>query len=275
VISRGEIPDDDIIYKNSKETTTPPKRDWELISSTGSPNSTPTVIEIELSLSETSADYYNVKGAGKAEVNGIYVPYGKHESGGVQYTNGEFIMYYRGCYSKWMIIAGNSNLYKNQIDSKTPPPNQWKVGCGEKELEPPPTVNPIQKPCLTYSDTDFYKSNSNLYPIDNSPPVIITLNNVSGKTFSGKNGDDFVVDNKIIVTNLPTGLKPVITRLDDNHLSVIFTGEILNGDEVTNLTFTFQDIAFSGGNASAVMNAMKEDIKIIPFNTQKRKNQKP
>lgn len=200
VISRGGIPADDIIYKNNKETASPPKRGWEPVPAAKAPNATPTVIEWAISLPETTAGFYRVKGAGKAEVNGIYVPCGKHEKGGDQYTNTRYIMYNKGCHSKWMIIDGNSNLYRNQTDSKTPPRDAWETGCGEKNIEPAPTVKRMHKPCLSFSETDFYTSNSRLYPIDNSPPAIITLYSVSGKTFTGKDGDDFIVDHKVKVT---------------------------------------------------------------------------
>lgn len=270
VISRGGIPADDIIYKNNKETASPPKRSWKSVSAAKVPDATPTVIESTLFLPETSAGFYKVKGAGKAEVNGIYVPWGTHEKGGDQYTNGRFIMYYKGCHSKWMIIDGDRNLYKNQTDSKTPPRDEWKPGCGEKNIHPPPTVSPIRKPCLAYSKTSFYISNSRFYPIDNSTPAIITLHSISGESFTGTSGDDFVVDRKVAVTHLPRGLTPVITRLDDTHLGVVFTGESLNTDDVIHLTFAFQDNAFRGGKASAVMNSMKKDIKITTFNSKKR-----
>lgn len=99
----------------------------------------------------TSGDCYRAEGAGKAEANGIYHPFGKHETGGVQYTNGHFILYYKGCNSKWMIIDGDRNLYKNRTDSETPPPDNWEAGCGEENLDPAPTIRRLQKPCFTYS----------------------------------------------------------------------------------------------------------------------------
>jgi hypothetical protein len=259
VISRG----DTVFYQNDKQTAAPPQRGWTAVSAPQAPDTKLTVLEASLLLPDASADYYLVKGAGKAAVNGIYTPCGKHETGGDQYGHDQYILYYKGCHSKWMIIDGNRNLYKNKTDSKTPPREGWETGCGEKNLDPTPTVKRVSKPCLVYSKTEFPRAKTSLYPIDNSTPAVITLPKVSGKTFSGINGDDFVLDNKVTITGLPAGLIPVITRLDENHLSVIFTGELVNCDDVIPLTFTFDDTAFSDGDASAVMNARKKDIQII------------
>ncbi len=78
-------------------------------------------------------------------------------------------------------------------------------------------------------------------------------------------GDDFVSDGKVIVTKLPSGLTAVITKTNDLELSVSLTGNASshdNADEVSNLTFTFQNSAFSNGDASVVTNATKSDLEI-------------
>ncbi len=266
VISR----EDTVFYQNDKQTAAPPRRGWTAVSAPQAPDTKLTVLEASLFLPDALGDYFQVKGAGKAAVNGIYTPCGKHETGGDQYGHDQYILYYKGCHSKWMIIDGDRNLYKNKTDSKTPPQDGWETGCGENNLDPTPTVKRVSKPCLVYSKTEFPRAKTSLYPVDNSAPAVITLPHVSGKTFTGTNGDDFVVDNKVTVAGLPAGLMPVMTRLDENHLSLIFTGELIDNDDVVPLTFTFQNTAFSDGEASAVMNARKKDIQIIKTNFFKK-----
>ena len=78
---------------------------------------------------------------------------------------------------------------------------------------------------LTYSGASFSEISGGA--IDNRHPVTITL---AGDTFSGANGSDFVAANKI--------------------------------SNVNNVTFTFQNGAFSAGNAIYVGNYAKNDISI-------------
>lgn len=85
------------------------------------------------------AQSYEVKGAGTDDVNGIYLPSGK-KNGKTQYVKGDYVLLYKGCHAKWMIKSSEGNLYRNKIDSKTPPENGWEKGCGEGSVEPAPTV---------------------------------------------------------------------------------------------------------------------------------------
>lgn len=98
------------------------------------------VISIALFFSNSLfAQSYEVKGAGTDDVNGIYVPSGK-KNGKTQYVKGDYVLLYKGCHAKWMIKSSEGNLYRNKIDSKTPPENGWEKGCGEGSVEPAPTV---------------------------------------------------------------------------------------------------------------------------------------
>lgn len=86
-----------------------------------------------------NAQNYEVKGAGKEDVNGIYIPAGK-KNGKTQYINGKYTLFYKGCHSKWMIKSPNGNFYRNKIDSNTPPKDGWEKGCGTGSMEPAPTI---------------------------------------------------------------------------------------------------------------------------------------
>jgi hypothetical protein len=113
---------------------------------------------------------------------------------------------------------------------------------------------------LSYSGTNFNEVAAGV--IDNRTPITITL---SGDTFSGVNGDDFVAAGKILVTHLPPGLSAVVTRDLSTRLSVRLTGTATSHastDSITNLTFTFQSGAISGGSEAYVVNTQKTNLSV-------------
>lgn len=117
-------------------------------------------------------------------------------------------------------------------------------------------------PSLTYSAAVFSESGANDGSIINTVPVTITL---AGDTFTGNSGDDFVAGGKVAVTNLPSGLTAVATRGSDTQLSVVLTGNAsahANANDVSNLSFAFQNSAFSGGQAGVVTGASKGDLAV-------------
>lgn len=85
------------------------------------------------------AQSYEVKGAGTEDVNGIYTASGKAR-GKTKYVKGDYVLFYKGCHSKWMIKSPNGNFYRNKKDSNTPPEDGWEKGCGKGSMEPSPTV---------------------------------------------------------------------------------------------------------------------------------------
>jgi hypothetical protein len=85
------------------------------------------------------AQNIEVKGAGTADVNGIYIPSGKVR-GKTQYVKGDYVLFYKGCHSKWMIKSPDGNFYRNSKDSNTPPENGWEKGCGKGAVDPAPTI---------------------------------------------------------------------------------------------------------------------------------------
>ena len=99
--------------------------------------------------------------------------------------------------------------------------------------------------------------------IDNT--ILITCNNNGGETFAGKNGDDFVSDGKVIVSHLPAGMTARILRKDDLTLLAMLSGipaSHNNANDVSNLTFAFQNSAFTGGNAGVVGGI---DVTVLPY----------
>ncbi|MFA6470066.1 MAG: LamG-like jellyroll fold domain-containing protein [Bacteroidota bacterium] len=115
---------------------------------------------------------------------------------------------------------------------------------------------------LSYSSTEFSEAVANDGSIDNASPITITL---SGDTFTGSTNDNFVTGSKVTVSNLPAGLTAVVTRTSSTMLEITLTGNAAAhalADSVSNLTFTFQNTAFTGGNASSVINYAKNDLHI-------------
>ena len=120
----------------------------------------------------------------------------------------------------------------------------------------------FKDPALTYSGTLFNESVANDGTINNAVPIVITL---SGDSFTGVNGNDFVTGGRVSVANLPSGLTAVISQTDGTHLSVTLTGVAVpnNGsNSVSNLTFAFQDTAFSNSPAAVVTNAVTTNLQV-------------
>lgn len=100
---------------------------------------------------------------------------------------------------------------------------------------------------LAYSRTSFTEISGGA--IDNRSPATITL---TGDTLTGADNSDFVAANKITVGNVPFGLTAVITKTSATQLSIQFSGRATAnapGDSVSTISFTFNNTAFTAGNA--------------------------
>jgi hypothetical protein len=89
----------------------------------------------------------------------------------------------------------------------------------------------------------------------NTTPLVITLNE---DTFTGANGSDLVADLKVTIGNIPDGLTAVLTKDSDTQATLTFTGNATtheNPNDVSDLTFVFDDSAFTSGDASSVVNS--------------------
>ena len=220
------------------------------------------------------AQNYLISGAGSTGVNGTYVPDGTNNyryprwklSGGSNYLSTDG--------GRWYITNNDGSnpfdpsskeFYRNRNFSSTPPLTGWEIA--RDGDSPAPTVG-IAAPTLNYSSVIFTEASNNDGSINNSQPVIITHNNFGGDSFTGSNGDDFVTDGKVIVSNLSPGITAVIIRTSATTLSVSLLGNASlhkDANDVRNLTFTFQNSAFSANAASSVSNATKNDVTINYF----------
>jgi gliding motility-associated-like protein len=217
------------------------------------------------------AQNYLISGAGSTEVNGTYVPDGTNNYGYPRWKLSGGSNYLSTDGGRWYITnngdfnPSSKEFYRNRNFSSTPPLTGWEIA--RYGAMPAPTLG-IAAPTLNYNSLIFTEASNNDGSINNSQPVIITHNNFGGDTFTGSNGDDFVTDGKVIVSNLSPGITAVIIRTSATTLSASLLGNASlhkDANDVRNLTFTFQDSAFSANAASSVSNATKNDVTINYF----------
>ena len=205
------------------------------------------------------------------EVNGTYVSSGKF-NGKPIYSKGVYRLGYRGCTTKWVIVDGDDDsnvnggycpLYSTFVDENTPPYNGWHEGGSGGSLDE--RIYVIPHNTIIYSTNSISEAFSNDGTINDT--LALTYYYPEGSNvFTGTNGDNFIVDGKIAVSNLPAGLTAIATRTSDTTITVKFTGTATNhsfSDNINNLTFEFQNTAFSDGDTSAVGNYIKNDINIV------------
>ncbi len=105
-------------------------------------------------------------------------------------------------------------------------------------------------PVITYSGTVFSELAGGV--IDNSSPIEITI---SGDTFTGANGSDFVADGKVTTNNIPDGLTLTLIKSSATKLLASLTGAATahsDGDDVNDLTIVFEDTAIATADADQV-----------------------
>ncbi len=213
---------------------------------------------------------YLVSGAGSSEVNGTYVENGTNNDKPYYQKDSYYLLWSTEWPEGWTIkndmwgdgieyIDMHFPIYSNSTVSDTPPATGWECMDGNP---PAPTVSQAG-PSISYSVSSFQESDENDGSID--VDFTITHDGVENNTFTGNNGDEYVAAGKVVITNLPAGFAVTITQTS----SLILAGNISgiasshdNANDVANLTFTFQNSAFSGGDASAVGNSVKDDLVI-------------
>ncbi|MEC1772500.1 immunoglobulin-like domain-containing protein [Schinkia azotoformans] len=120
---------------------------------------------------------------------------------------------------------------------------------------------------LTYSDTIFVEAATNDGSI-NTTPITITL---ALDEFNGTTNEDFVTSGKLNVLNVPVGLIPVATLINETQIELKLTGNAAkhgNGNDVSNIAIEFLDTAFTNAPASEVEFATKDGISIEYVNNQ-------
>ena len=229
-----------------------------------------TILLLVLAISPTlQAAKYVVSGAG-ADVNGTYEDSGFTNAGHPFFildSNSYRALIYDGkwkiasidcCYGSEGATVGTTYYYTNNSGSN-PPSSGWSNSAGALPI---PSVKLVQSEIL-YNTLVFTESPENDGTIDNT--IVITCNNNGGETFAGKDGDDFVADGKVIVSHLPAGMTARILRKDNLTLLAMLSGtpaSHTNANDVSNLTFAFQNSAFAGGNAGAVGGSYRNTLKI-------------
>lgn len=162
--------------------------------------------------------------------NGIYTEDGTFNSV-PKYTNGNYVMFYANQNMKWAIVTVSTNLnvddfadspfkYSSALDINKPPEKGWHHGGnttglpGEKIIVTPLNSIGFDKECFveSLSDNGTIKDTSLFYL------------NADGITFTGTNGDDFILENKIEIENIPSGLTAKAIRKSDLTLSVFLEG---------------------------------------------------
>lgn len=83
---------------------------------------------------------------------------------------------------------------------------------------------------------------------------------LSGDTFTGNNGDDFVAGGKVTVTNVPIGLTATVVKDSDTKVTISLTGQATShtdADDISNLNIKFNNNAFAGNDASTITGSSK------------------
>ncbi len=177
-------------------------------------------------------------------------------------------------------ITEGANTYTDVTDSKgiygirVPSNKTFTVSCPNTigatvttGLSGNSTGNRIQNftqssgPELFFSHTTFLESPRARGTISN--PMVI---DVIHDTFTGAIGAD--VSANISVTNLPVGLSAQFIKISNTQLTCTLNGYApyhTEAEDLYNLTFTFQNAAFTSGNASLVRHYNRSNF-VIDFN---------
>lgn len=208
---------------------------------------------------------YEVIGATSVpEANGTYVSSGEINNKPI-YSKGEYRLGYRDCSAKWVIVDGDDDVnigegycpvYYTYRDDDTPPMSGWSP-------DDPIYVIP--------HNTIFYHSENVAEAILDDGTIEDTLAltyyySAGDNIFTGTNGDDFIADGKLTVSNLPVGLTAIGKRTSDTTITIKFNGAATShsfSDNIDDLTFEFQNSAFTDGNAGTIINYLKNDLNIV------------
>ena len=113
-------------------------------------------------------------------------------------------------------------------------------------------------PTITYDVGTFTEDIANDGSITSA--IIITL---TGETFTGTNGDDFVAGSQVTMTNVPAGLTAVATRDTATQVTLTLTGSAtshIDTDDINNLSIAFENTAFTNVAAVNITDSSRTDI---------------
>jgi hypothetical protein len=114
---------------------------------------------------------------------------------------------------------------------------------------------------LTYDTSTFTESTPTSGQMGNSITITAPC-----PIFAGANGDDFVANGWVSVTNIPAGLTAAIVKIDNQTLVFSLVGTAnphTTNENVTNLTVVFNDSAFLFGSlASNITGSTRNDLEV-------------
>jgi hypothetical protein len=121
------------------------------------------------------------------------------------------------------------------------------------------TYNALQ---ISYSSSTFTESFNNDGTISNT----ITMD-ISGDTFTGVDGDNFITGTKVSVSGVPTGLTAQVIRQNSTRLNFVLVGNATNHldvNDINNLGIVFNDSAISGAPANS-FNGYQNTSMVVDF----------
>lgn len=199
-----------------------------------------------------SAQNIIVAGAGDDMYNGTYIPDGTY-NGHPKYISSNDPTLMIRFESFWCLTNGSfwDAAYYSNVQSATVPFTGWQVGPMSSGAVP--IVRP-EGPYQLLAQNAFRESAANNGQLITATNIAIELHDY---TYTGINGDDFVQDNKVTVTNLPAGLSLSLIRTDAHTLLLSITGTATNhgnANDLSNLNITFGNTAYTSSDAAAVHN---------------------
>jgi hypothetical protein len=197
---------------------------------------------------------YIVSGAGTTAVNGLYTYFGKNSSNKQVWKFGSYYLASSGS-SSWIGNDPNSMMMGAQyyVSSSSTDPTTWNMSTYYGS-SPAPIIE-LAAPKVSYASSTLIENSANNGSI--TATTTITHNNFSSATFTGTDGENFITSGKAVVTGVPAGLTAVITRNNNLQLTFSLTGNAnahANANDISNLTVTFQNSAFSDNDAANTTN---------------------
>ncbi len=149
------------------------------------------------------------------------------------------------------IIEGDETLYVNLSNASTGTISDTQ-GVG--------TITNDDTGSLTHSTTTFVEAMSDDGTISATATITLT-----GDTFVGNVGDSLAAS----FSGVPVGLSPSLVKTSDTTATLSFTGKaaVHGSDPIDSLQVSFNNAAFTGGNAALITNATVSNLKFDFVNT--------
>jgi hypothetical protein len=207
-----------------------------------------------------------VSGAGATDVNGSYIETGTYNGKPLYVQDGGPYVIVWTCdmaCDGWHISEDFGGLYCcgpywTEDGGDTPPSTGW-----QGFPNPVPTVGPEGR-TISYGPSFFREAEVNDGSMGNT--ITITYNGFGGDFLTGSMGEDYIAAGKVIVSNVPAGLTASIELTAANTLTFALNGNAsphTHLERTSELTVTFTDAAFDGGNAADVLGFDRNDLSVL------------